>query len=169
MRKNNLKNFFVLLALVMSFSCQKTAIEKEQPSGTIRFEIEGKTHTFTISRYLGTLEQGSGVFEAVNADKSESTLIGLIDDTRDNNGVIRDFFHPSFTPDENIVQLGITTKKEFLQAKRGTTKIQITKTDFNKKLIEGTFSFAALGSQPNQEVKVENGYFSIQMPAWLYQ
>lgn len=49
-----------------------------------------------------------------------------------------------------------------------TAKITITNADFASKTIEGTFSSEAV-SVSLRYIKLENGYFKIKMPAWLYQ
>ncbi len=165
MKNHFLKNLFILSCFFALFSCQKTEIE-EQPSGIITAEVEGIKYNFEVTRYLGLqLSRGRGVFEGINDTSNQSFWLGLFDE-----GSL-DFFDPAFKPEinnPNRPQI-IIIEKEGFKANTETTSITITSADFATKTIEGTFSFEALGELSKRKIKVENGYFKIKMPAWLYQ
>jgi hypothetical protein len=159
------KNLFILICFFAISACQKTEIE-EQPSGIITVEVEGIKYNFEITRYLGLqLSRGRGVFEGVNDISKESFWLGLFDEGSS------DFFDATFKPEVNNPNRPqfIFIQKDGFTADAETTKITITRADFESKTIEGTFSFEALGELSKRRIKVENGYFKIKMPAWLYQ
>jgi hypothetical protein len=169
MHNHILRNLFVLICFFAISACQKAEIE-EQPSGIITAEVEKVKYNFEITKYISfQLIRGDGIFEAVNYVKEESIVLGLTDDYKDNNGILHDFFDIGFRPDTNRHLIGIKILGEGFQSYIETIKITITKADFATKTIEGTFSFDALGELSKRRIKVENGYFKIKMPAWLYQ
>ncbi len=166
--KNQIFKYLLFFCFLVSFSCQKTEIQ-EQASGVITVEVEGTKYNFNITRNINQFMRGYGIFEAVNQEKKETILFGLSHDTKSSNGELKDFFDPEFKIYINPKNSStIFILKEAFRFDMKTANMTITKADFASKTIEGTFSSEAV-SVSLRYIKLENGYFKIKMPAWLYQ
>jgi hypothetical protein len=166
--KNQIFKHLLLFCFFCFFACQKTEIQEES-SGVITVEVEGTKYNFNITRNINQFMRGYGIFEAVNNEKKETILFVLSHDTKSSNGELKDFFDPQFKV--YITQSRPSTifiLKEAFRFDMKTTNMTITKADFASKTIEGTFSSEAV-SVSLRYIKLENGYFKIKMPAWLYQ
>ncbi len=168
--KNQIFKYLLFFCLLIFFSCQKTEVQ-EEPSGIITVDIEGTKYNFNITRILGyKLNRGACVFEAVNHEREEAIVFGLFHDTNSTNGQLKDFFDPQFKLDITQSRPSfILINKKGYNFDMETAKITITNADFASKTIEGTFSSEAIEQISRRNIKLENGYFKIKMPAWLYQ